>query len=162
MFFINGSAPPSSRKLTPTPESPPRLVLARPPSYAIVRLYGRTNNTHAYEVRKQVHIGSVEGALVEDTVDLDVREGDAGDVGLLVVADERSVDQESQDGGLVLGSVVLEQACGGSVASFSTDQFRARTCGIVVADGHIGWALSQSCAGQGCNNERGTHGCLCV
>lgn len=85
------------------------------------------------KVGKKVDHGAVVHSLVQDAVD-----GDA-DIGLGVVADDGSVDEEGQQGVLRRGIVDLEQ--GG---------------GVVVTDGLIGRALSGGGASKGEGGERGT------
>lgn len=93
----------------------------------------------AIEVGQQVDVRAVVLARRKDTGDLDA------DVGLGVVADDGGVDEEREEGVLVLGRVLLEQ--GG---------------GVVVADGDVGGALGGDDADEGEGGEGELHRCCAV
>jgi len=78
------------------------------------------------EVRSEVDTGVVTSAGGEDTSDGDT------DVGLGVVADGDSVDDQGEESLLVGGGVVLQEGSG-----------------VVVADGHIGRALGRGAGSKG-------------
>ena len=86
----------------------------------------------AVKVRQQVDIGAVVHTGSEDTRDLDAN------IGLRIVANDRCVDHERQERGLVGGRILLQQ-CGS----------------IVVADRGVGRALGKRGAheGEGCELE---------
>jgi hypothetical protein len=85
----------------------------------------------AIEVRGEVHGGAVVFAWGEDSRDQNALVEFRG-----VVADDGGVDDEGEDGELVLGGVVCEEAGG-----------------VVVADGHVGGALGGDGAERRCHGE---------
>lgn len=138
LFIMRGAAPPPSRKLTDSPMEPPWFVDNNPPLK-----YGRRLTF----VPLTVPGARIPGTLMPTFGMVSAKVSEAREDGgsRPTVADDSSVDDESQQGHLVCGSVVLQQ-CGG----------------VVVADGSVGRALGNSRA-NGCRDGESLekHDCDC-